>query len=86
MPPENLAAQSIQHMIEPPSWRKDSLLKYKEERTALPMQVQSRRIPFMICHLTRAVNEAVRYYKSRACADGGNLAENYTVYEHPWLE
>ena len=85
MPPDDLASRNITYRIEPPGKDPAKLSSFVEVQTPLSRPWQSRREPFMICHLTRAVNEAVRYHKSKACADGGNLFENYTVYEDPSL-
>jgi hypothetical protein len=54
---------------------------------------QAKREQFMLCHLIRTINEALRYLKSVACRKEGaieprnlvaaNLSEVYTVYESP---
>lgn len=85
MPPRDLALRNITYHIYPPSNDLASLRQYKEERIAFDRPWQSRREPFMLCHLTRAVNEAVTYHKSKACPEGGNLVQNYTVYNDPSL-
>ena len=85
MPPNDLAAQNITYRIPPPNRALNSLAHYKEERIPFDRPWQSRREPFMLCQLTRAVNEAVTYHKSKACPGGGNLVQNYTVYNSPLL-
>ena len=85
MPPHDLAAQNITYRIPPPGLGPNALAQYKEERIPLDRPWKSRREPFMLCQLTRAVNEAVTYHKSKACPGGGNLVQNYTVYKDPIL-
>ena len=41
----------------------------------------AKREAFMICGLTHAVNEALRYHKHRACEV--NFNETYTVHDDP---
>ena len=87
MPPRDLAVQNLTFRIEPPGLSPKEQAEYREVRTPIesdrPWMIH--REPFMICQLSRAVNEAVSYYKRMACVDGGNLAKNYTVYKDPSL-
>lgn len=44
----------------------------------------ARREAYMLCGLTRAVNEALEHHKQLACPNNsGNLVRNYTVFNSP---
>jgi hypothetical protein len=50
--------------------------------------VQAKREQFMLCHLIRLINEALRYLKEQACVGDdsvvkANMSETYSVYASP---
>jgi hypothetical protein len=57
-------------------------VSHKEVRAPVD-SVQAKREAFMICGLTHAVNEALRYHKRRACGVNINFNETYTVHDDP---
>jgi hypothetical protein len=78
-PPNDLVGQ-FNYSIEPPSTNPEYWSSYKEVRVPVG-SIKAKREAFMICGLTHAVNEALRYHKLRACEI--NLDETYTVHEDP---
>lgn len=84
-PPQDLAARNLTYFIDPPWPGAHALRNYVEKRVPLTSPLKSRRDPFMLCALTKAVNQAVSYHKNSACVNGGNQVENYTIYEDPSL-
>jgi hypothetical protein len=59
---------------------------YKEVQKEIPSN-QAKREAFMICGMTSALNEALRYYKQQACGKEGfpmaNYNETYTIHDDP---
>ena len=59
---------------------------YKEVQKEIS-SIQAKREAFMICGLTSALNEALRYYKQHACGKDGlpmaNYNETYTIHNDP---
>lgn len=59
---------------------------YKEVQIEIPSK-QAKREAFMICGMTSAINEALRYYKHEACGKDGlplaNYNETYTIHNDP---
>jgi hypothetical protein len=81
-PPKDLVGQfnySIQPRSQQPWYWKD----YEEERVPVD-SIKAKREAFMLCGMTHAVNEALRYHKRGAC-HGGNFDETYTVHDDPTL-
>jgi hypothetical protein len=78
-PPRDLVGQ-FNYSIKPPSQNGADWMSYKEKRVLVD-SVKAKREAFMICGLTHAVNEALRYHKRRAC--GANFNETYTVHDDP---
>jgi hypothetical protein len=56
---------------------------YVEKREPIQSLRQTKREAFMLCALTRTVNEALQYHKRMACGDDGNYSANYTVHDDP---
>lgn len=44
---------------------------------------EAKRMAFMLCRLSTAINDGLRHYKTKACHGTGNLNELYTVREDP---
>lgn len=78
-PPRDLVGH-FNYSISPRSMSGTGWMSYKEERVPVD-SVKAKRQAFMICGMTHAVNEALRYHKRRAC--GANLDETYTVHDDP---
>jgi hypothetical protein len=59
---------------------------YTEVQKDIPSK-QAKREAFMICGMTSALNEALRYYKQDACGKDGlplaNYNETYTIHNDP---
>jgi hypothetical protein len=84
VPPADLFP-TVDYAIEPPRADDAYRWNYTEEHAPIKGGArQAKREAFMLCHLTRSMNEALRYFKSIACLDGSaNLNETYTVYDDP---
>ena len=83
-PPKDLALQNLDYMIVPPVATGKDKDTYVEEKQPLKnSNKQAKREAFMLCHMTKYVNEALIYYKKEACGDQGNFEQNYTVYDDP---
>jgi hypothetical protein len=82
-PPRDLVGK-FNYSIAPPSPYPKYWKSYKEERVPFD-SIKAKREAFMLCGLTHAVNEALRYHKLRACGVHFNLNETYTVHEYPTL-
>jgi hypothetical protein len=84
VPPLDLFPR-FDYTIEPP--RADDQYRWNYTEVRAPIKGgarQAKREAFMLCQLTRLLNEALRYFKSVSCADGSaNLNETYTVYDDP---
>lgn len=87
-PPPNLATLNYTYWIEPPGVGPRALEEYVVEKKKIPMQQpqdRSRREPFMVCAMTRAMNEALTYHRQHSCGvNGGNQVKNYTLWTYPW--
>lgn len=42
-----------------------------------------KREAFMLCQMTRTLNEALRYLKQQKCGLNANLSETYSIHEDP---
>lgn len=84
VPPADLFPR-FDYGIEPPRADGVDQFNYTEERALVKGGPrQAKREAFMLCQLTRLMNEALRYFKSVACPEGSaNLNETYTVYDDP---
>ena len=83
-PPLDLATQKLDYAIFPPRADGKDKDNYKEERTKLANKNrQPKREAFMLCSLTKTINEALTYYKKHACGDHGNLDQTYTIHDDP---
>jgi hypothetical protein len=84
MPPVD-AYPRFDYNIEPPRADGADRRNYSEVHSPVKGgQRQAKREAFMLCHMTRAVNEALRYYKRLACPiASANLNETWSVYDDP---
>jgi hypothetical protein len=80
-PPRDLVGK-FNYSIAPPSQYLEDWMSYKEVRVPVN-SIKAKREAFMICGLTHAVNEALRYHKRHACGVDFNLDETYTVHDDP---
>jgi hypothetical protein len=79
-PPNDLATRGYDYWIQPPPHG------HKGEWEAPKGNIskrQAKREAYMICGLIRAVNEAARYFKERACNGTANMEENYNFHDDP---
>lgn len=44
---------------------------------------RAKREAFMLCRMTNAVNEALRYHKQQKCGSDANLNETYSIHDDP---
>lgn len=83
-PPLDLATKHIDYAIFPPRADLKDKDTFVDEKTPLPNQKkQAKREAFMLCGLTKAVNDALIYYKHHACGEHGNFEQTYTVHDDP---
>jgi hypothetical protein len=93
-PPDNLTGSSYNYSITPPRADLKDKDTYKEDHQPLERgALQGKREYFMLCGLTRALNQALMHHKEMACPRGGgagggdgpptNLNQTYTVYDDP---
>lgn len=85
MPPLDLYP-TFNYTIEPPRADRSDRKTYQQiHKTVKKGDKQAKREAFMLCHLIDAVNEALRYFKDKACTNGtaANLNETYSVYTDP---
>jgi hypothetical protein len=82
-PPVDLATQKLDYAIFPPRADFKDKDSYVEKKEPIQSLRQAKREAFMLCALTRTVNEALRYHKRLACGDDGNYVANYTVHDDP---
>lgn len=76
--------QKLDYSIAPPRADLSDKDTYKEQKTPLKNRNrQAKREAFMLCSLTRSINEALIHFKRRACGDRGNFDETYTIYNDP---
>jgi len=81
-PPRDLAVQKLDYFIAPPRADGKDKETYEEEKTQINVK-HSNREAFMICGLTKAINEAMTYLKQRACGEDGNFNQSYTIHGDP---
>mmetsp|Transcript_20456 Transcript_20456/g.38788 ORF Transcript_20456/g.38788 Transcript_20456/m.38788 type:complete len:488 (+) Transcript_20456:206-1669(+) len=81
-PPRDLAAQKLDYFIPPPRADGKDKDTYKEEKSKVNPK-HSNREAFMICGLTKAINEAMTYLKQHACGEHGNFNQTYTIHDDP---
>jgi len=72
----------LDYKISPPKADLSDVGTYVENRQAVSRQ-HAKREAFMLCRLVPAINDALRYYKTRACGTRANLNEAYTVHDDP---
>lgn len=82
-PPLDLATQNLDYAIFPPRADGKDKNTYVETKESIKNEKQRKREAFMLCGLTKAVNEAMSYLKMRACGSDGNFNETYTVHDDP---
>lgn len=82
-PPLDLASQHLDYAIFPPRADLQDKDTYVEKKEPIKNARQLKREAFMLCGLTRSLNEAFSYYKKQACGQDGNFDETYTVYDDP---
>jgi len=70
------------YQINPPHADLSDATSYKEVQSSVERS-RAKREAFMVCALVSAMNEALRYYKLRACGENANFNETYTVYDDP---
>ena len=84
-PPVDVFPQ-FNYTIDPPRADLSDAKTYGKLRHPIKTK-RAKREAFMLCGMISAVNEALRYYKQRACGKDGvaaaNMNETYTVHDDP---
>lgn len=81
---QDLLSRGIDWYIKPPVAFPSQNKLYNETREKL--KERPHRELFMLCGMTKSMNEALRFFKQRACVNQGidaNLNETYSIYEDP---
>jgi hypothetical protein len=77
---------TLDHAIYPPRADLSDAKTYQAEKKSIPPK-EAKREAFMLCGMTTALNEALKYYKRQACGRDGmeaaNFNELYTVHDDP---
>lgn len=82
-PPHNLTGV-YDYSVDPPrADHKDKDTYVEEHKELYKGAVQGKREYFMLCGMTRSVNEALTHQKKIACGESANLNKIYTVYNDP---
>ena len=85
IPPRNVYPQ-FKYKISPRRADLSDAKTYKEVQQEIPT-TQAKREAFMICGMTSALNEALRFYKQQACGKDdlpvANYNETYTIHNDP---
>ena len=83
-PPLDLALRNLDYAIFPPRADGKDKNTYVEKKERLSNKSnQAKREAFMLCGLTKALNDALIYYKKHACGDHGNFNMTYTIHDDP---
>lgn len=82
-PPLDLALHGLDYAIFPPRADGKDKDTYVEKHELIKFKKQRKREAFMLCGLTRSVNEAMAHLKRHACGNHGNFSETYTIYDDP---
>lgn len=80
--PENLFGK-VDYGIFPPKASLEDVATYEESNRITIASRQAKREMFMLCAMTKSVNEALRNHKSIACGNDANYDEVYNVYDDP---
>ena len=81
VPPADVAVK-YNYRAKPPFADGSDLKNYTPHRVVMD-RIRIKRYAFILCHMTRAVNEALVYYKRMACGSTANLNTTWDIYTDP---
>jgi hypothetical protein len=81
-PPPLDVALHYDYRAKPPLADGSDLRNYTQHRVVMD-PIRIKRHGFMMCHMTRAVNEALMYYKRLACGSTANMNKTWNIYTDP---
>jgi hypothetical protein len=81
LPPDDILARYNYSVLPPRADLRDKDTYVPQPRLLNPKI--AKRNAFMLCHLTRAVNDAFRYFKLQACGETANLNETWDIHTDP---